>query len=178
MAGFAQAIEKCGELLQSVEQGSMTKEQAGVEVSQLLSSMEEARGFFVALLTGTSDIADQPPDWLIDAFSARAEIVAELLAKNLAMSTATHLAHARKGDAAAATGSATVASRTHLIVERFDREPMHKALRGLGEAVDNRLSGDGTAGAAGDSPWDAFLARWSYDQEQLQAIKAALQSCK
>jgi hypothetical protein len=141
--------------------------------------MDGARGFFVALLTGTSPIADEPPDWLIAAFFDREETAAELLVKNLAMSSATALSHRRSQDARAEEGSQLVARRSAHAIERFRSPVVKQYLGDLLAAVENRQSERTTASEAGAavSLFHTFLSRWSYDSEQLQAIKSALLAC-
>ncbi|HEY9777304.1 MAG TPA: hypothetical protein V6C81_26310 [Planktothrix sp.] len=174
MASFPQAIEKSNDLFNSTEHGQVTDEQAHDQAVQLLSNVEEARGFFVALLTGQSAIADAPPRWLIEAMREQINVVAELLAKNLVMSTATKLIHERKGDAAAAAGSQTVATRTAGIIKKLEAPGLQSALTQLSSAVDDRLGEKDSP----DSSWDAFLRKWGYDLEQLQAMKVALADCR
>ncbi len=175
MAGFAESIEASAEFLNSVTQHKLSESEAESTASQFLSSTESARGFFVTLLTGSSPVADTVPDWLIKALEKNSDIVAEILVKNLVMSTATELTHKRKGDAEAAQGSALVARRTGRLIERFSAQAVKNNIKELFEAAETKLQ---SKQLDQNNRYNSFLTRWSYDEEQLQLMKAALLSTR
>jgi hypothetical protein len=171
--GFPQAIEEATRLLELVESKGISEAAAREQAVKLLDTVEEARGFFVALLTGRSCLADEPSGWLLDALKERSEMADELLVKNLAMSSATRLTHTRKNDMEAAAGSALVASRSAKLIKTLRSQSLKAVLEELVQAVEAKLEESNSHGRddASTNRFIAFLSRWSYDREQLETIK-------
>ncbi len=131
-------------------------------ISALVQTENGARGFFVTYLTNdTSD--DLPLDSVVQGLRASPDIVAELLVKNLAMSTAMILAHDRKGNSDLATGSKRVQQRTLQIVEKLQSPEVQTKFQLLTETLES-----------GIGVYQKFLDRQGYDTEQRQAIRAAI----
>ncbi|MBC8121219.1 MAG: hypothetical protein H7Y22_05195 [Gemmatimonadaceae bacterium] len=161
---FEQAIERTARALRAQASGLMTLEELGVLVGDLVATSNGARGFFVAYLTGDWALADRsPPEEILAALGTSTDMVAELLTKNLAMSTAMAWAHSQRGDADAAAGSNQVSRRTVQLIIRLEGPQLHGQLHHLREAIES-----------GSGPYAPFLKRWGYGPEQLQAIGAAL----
>lgn len=161
---FEQAIERTARALRAQASGLMTLEELGVLVGDLVATSNGARGFFVAYLTGDWALADcSPPEEILTALRTSTDRVAELLTKNLAMSTAMAWAHGQRGDEDAATGSKQVSRRTVQLIARLEGPQLREQLHQLREAIES-----------GNGPYAPFLKRWGYGPEQLQAIGAAL----
>jgi hypothetical protein len=90
------------------------------EVEALVKTSNGARGFFVSFLTGEWELADNPSEAIIQALQAEPNAIAELLVKNLVMSTAMAITHQRNGDSEQARDSERVARRTALLIEKVD----------------------------------------------------------
>ncbi len=134
------------------------------EISELVQTANGARGFFVTFLTGEWKLADHPSIGIIRALQSTPNAIAELLVKNLAMSTAMAITHQRAGNPEQSQGSERVAKRTALLIEKVDLAEVraiatqikHSAITNTGE-------------------YAAFLEKWGYDAEQKQAIATSLQ---
>lgn len=159
---FEEAIALTQQLLTDWEQQST--EQIQAIVTQLVASQNGARGFFVTYLTDERSQFDHPTDAVLTALLSSAEIVSELLVKNLAMSTAMAIAHRRKGNEAMAQGSDRVRSRTTRLIQRLNLDLIQT------KAAQLRQS------ATSDGPYQSFLDRWGYDAEQRIAIADAVDS--
>jgi hypothetical protein len=133
------------------------------EVETLVKTSNGARGFFVSFLTGTWELADNPSPAIIQALQAEPTAIAELLVKNLAMSTAMAITHRRNGNAEQAHDSDRVAQRTALLIERVDL-PEVRAI--AAQMLDSAISNNGE--------YSAFFEKWGYDAEQKQAIANVL----
>jgi len=129
------------------------------EIAELVQTQNGARGFFVAFLTGEWQLADEPSMAVIRALQSAPDAIAELLVKNLAMSTAMAITHQRAGNSEQAAGSARVAKRTALLIEKVD----------LAE-VQITVSQMQTSAMSGRGEYVAFLEKWGYDAEQKEAI--------
>lgn len=160
---FEQAIERTARALRAQASGLMTLEELGILVGDLVATSNGARGFFVAYLTGDWALADRSPPEVLAALRTSTDTVAELLAKNLAMSTAMAWAHGQRGDADAVAGSKQVSRRTAQLIVRLQGPQLREQLHQLREAIES-----------GNGPYSPFLKRWGYGPEQLQAIGAAL----
>ncbi|PZO37536.1 MAG: hypothetical protein DCF19_18720 [Pseudanabaena frigida] len=137
------------------------------EISMLVKTSNGARGFFVSFLTGEWELADRPSPAIIQALQSEPNAIAELLVKNLAMSTAMAITHRRNGKPDLADDSDRVAKRTALLIEKVDL-PEVQAI-----AIQMR---DSTTSNVGE--YSAFFAKWGYDTEQKQAISNALISSR
>ncbi|CAN1212014.1 HEAT repeat domain-containing protein [Tumidithrix helvetica PCC 7403] len=133
------------------------------EVEALIKTSNGARGFFVSFLTSTWELADNPSPAIIQALQSEPKAIAELLVKNLAMSTAMAITHRRNGDTEQAHDSERVAKRTTLLIEKVDLPEIRTiAAQMLNSATSNK------------GEYAAFLEKWGYDAEQKQAIANAL----
>lgn len=160
---FEQAIAFTHRLLSLVEQGNVTSDIIERVVARLVSTMNGARGFFVAYLTDERSFPEQPSSAIVRALCQAPDIVSELLVKNLAMSSAMAVAHRRRGDETNAQGSEWVRSRTLTLLQHLSIPELQTQLDSLQQTL-----------ASNNGPYQAFLTRWGYDTEQRQAIQSAL----
>ncbi|MBD2187691.1 hypothetical protein H6F41_05980 [Pseudanabaena sp. FACHB-723] len=129
------------------------------EISTLIETSNGARGFFVCFLTGDWQLADHPSDAVIKALQSSPTAIAELLVKNLAMSTAMAIFHRRAGNDQQAQSSDRVAQRTGSLIAKVDLPQVREiAIQMRNAAISN----------AGE--YTSFLEKWGYDEEQKQAI--------
>lgn len=140
----------CNQDLQAAETQSI--------IVQLLKADKGPRAFFATLLTDERAIADQPPPELIAALDQMPEITADLLVKNLAMSTAMRVHHGRQNNGALAQSSQQVQSRSQQLLVTLTHPAITQSL----EEMRASLQGHGN--------YTAFLSRWGYDAEQQQSI--------
>jgi|GEM_PF-105704 len=134
------------------------------EITNLVKTANGARGFFVCFLTGEWQLADNPSPAIIQALQAEPEAIADLLVKNLAMSTAMAITHRRNDDPEQASGSDRVAKRTALLIEKVDL----LEVRAIAQQMQDSAATNG-------GEYAAFLEKWGYDAEQKQAIATKLQ---
>jgi len=161
---FAEAMEIANHWLELWENGELSDEVIADRVGELVASRDGARGFFVVSLAGDSALMDRLPEALVLQLRMAGEAVLDLTARNLAMSTAMAQHHGRSGDSEQQDKS--------LRVQRRCRD----LLRGLEPgAVKQRLE-TLLAATGGQGEDVAFLKRWGYDEEQKQAIAAAVHS--
>jgi hypothetical protein len=161
-------------------------------VAELVVSRDGGRGFFAVSLAGDSPLLDRLPEPLVLALRAVGAPVVDLCLRNLAMSTAMALHHARSGDPQQQAGSERVASRCTELLRLLDPSQVKQRLETLwaaaraGESSSEGSSegsgngiGDGQAASAALSSIkedQAFLQRWGYDAEQRHAIACALEA--
>ncbi|WP_271251826.1 hypothetical protein [Pseudanabaena sp. Chao 1811] len=157
---FEEAIAYTEELLL---RSDLDDAQLESEISKLVQTINGARGFFVCFLTGDWQLADAPNTSVIRALQSAPNAIAELLVKNLAMSTAMAITHRRAGNIEQADGSHRVAKRTALLIEKVDITEVRTIATQVKEAAIFNT------GAYAD-----FLTRWGYDAEQKQAIAQIL----
>ncbi|PZO37409.1 MAG: hypothetical protein DCF19_18935 [Pseudanabaena frigida] len=157
---FEEAIAYTEELL---ARNHLEDSQLESEISALIQTSNGARGFFVCFLTGESQLADAPSDGVIRALKSSPMAIAELLVKNLAMSTAMAIVHRRAVNIEQAQGSDRVAKRTALLIKKVDLAEVRRIAT---QVQSSAISGNGE--------YAAFLEKWGYDAEQKQAIANAL----
>jgi len=159
---FEEAIAYTENLLSRTD---LDNAQLQSEITNLVKTANGARGFFVCFLTGEWELADNPSPAIIQALQAEPEAIAELLVKNLAMSTAMAITHRHNGNQDQAQGSDRVAKRTDLLIKKVDLpEVLAIAKQMQDSATTNR------------GEYAAFLEKWGYDVEQKQAIANVLKS--
>jgi len=133
------------------------------EIAELVQTSNGARGFFVCFLTGEWQLADAPSSSIIRALQSAPDAIAELLVKNLAMSTAMAIFHRHAGSEEQAQGSDRVARRTSLLIEKIDLAEVRE--------ISAQMYNSATITTG---KYAAFLEKWGYDAEQKQAIANAL----
>lgn len=157
---FEEAITYTENLL---KRGDVEELQLESEISTLVQTSNGARGFFVCFLTGEWQLADNPSSGIIKALQSEPNAIAELLVKNLAMSTAMAIVHQRSGNIEQAQGSKRVAKRTALLIEKVDLVEV----RTIAAQMQNSAS-------TNTGEYVSFLEKWGYDVEQKQAIANVL----
>lgn len=160
---FEQAIALTQSLLDLMERQDLSTADITAAIADLVKTEAGARGFFVTYLTDNRSLADQPTPAVIQALQTAPETVAELLVKNLAMSTAMALHHDRQQDPTMSASSRQVQARTANLISLVQLTAIQVRADQLLESL---LTGAG--------PYTSFLDRWGYDEEQRQAIQAAL----
>lgn len=161
---FEEAIAATESLLEQVEANQLSPEQIHEAIAALVQSENGARGFFVTYLTSNSSLANHPSEELVQALRSSPDIVAELLAKNVAMSAAMTLTHSRNEDEAMAQSSQQVRDRSATLIKLVDLEAVYDRCRKL---LESAVTGAGS--------YQAFLDRWGYDAEQRHLICEALE---
>ena len=161
---FEQAIALTQSLLAHMEQGTLPTPEVERAIAALVGSEAGARGFFVTYLTDSGTLADHPDTAVLVALRSAPDLVAELLVKNLAMSSAMAVFHRRQQDEATAQESDRVRSRTHHLIQLLQLPEVQVKGQSL---IDSITSDQG--------PYHSFLNRWGYDAEQRQVIQQALQ---
>ena len=156
---FDEAIELTHVFLTQLKKNELTSIQIQDFVSALIQTANGARGFFVTYLTARDQICDEPQPEIIAAIAAHPDIAADLLVKNIAMSTAQQLYHQRRNDPEMMASSATVAARTTKIIQQLNLPQIQDMCR---ELVNTIHTGTGS--------YNEFLTRWGYDDEQKDSI--------
>ncbi len=160
---FTEAIALTQTLLDSLNRGDVTAPMLEATVRALVRSENGARGFFVTYLSDDRPLADAPEPAVLAALHTSPAIVAPLLVKNLAMSTAMGMTHRRNHNSLLAMGSDRVRSRTLQLIQQLELPQLQLEARQLLRAIET--------GAGG---YQTFLERWGYDLEQRAAIQQAL----
>jgi hypothetical protein len=160
---FEAAIAQAQGLLERLAQTERPELELEQEIAQLVQTQAGARGFFVTYLSDERAIADQPSSEVIAALQSAPDIVAELLVKNVAMSSAMAIAHRRNQDETLTQGSDRVRARSLTLIQHLHSPQISERAIALHESA---LTGIGA--------YQAFLDRWGYDAEQRQAIAVAM----
>lgn len=146
--------------LDSISEAEITE-----TISALVASENGARGFFVTYLTYEGPFADHPTSSVLQALRSSPLIVADLLVKNLAMSTAMAIEHRRNQNETLAQSSDRVRSRSFHLIQQLNLPELQQRSQVLLETL-----------VKGTGPDRKFLERWGYDPEQRQAIQSVLES--
>ena len=162
--GFEQAIALTQALLDGIEQGTVAEAVVGQTVTHLVQSENGARGFFVTYLSDDRALIDQSLPTVVPALKTSPDIVAPLLIKNLAMSTAMAITHRRNQNDDLAAGSDRVRSRSAHLLTSLALPQLQEQAHQLAVSI---LQGTGS--------YVTFLDRWGYDAEQRQTILATLE---
>jgi hypothetical protein len=158
---FDQAIAATQKLLDDISTHTLSVADLQTPISELVATETGARGFFVTTLGDRrlTALFDPPAESMLAALRSSAEIVSELLIKNLAMSSAMALYHRRNQDEETAAGSDLVRSRTLDLIGKLQLPQIPAKAKLLRDSAQT-----------GTGAYTAFLNRWGYDQEQLQII--------
>ncbi len=160
---FDEAISLTQSFATQLKNDELTSTQIQDFVSELVSTSSGARGFFVTYLIAPDSVYDEPRSEIVTALGAHPEITADLLVKNIAMSTAQQLHHQRQNDSEMAASSARVAARTTKIIQQLNLPQIQAMCRDLVATIERR-----------SDKYNDFLNRWGYDEEQKNAIAQAV----
>jgi len=162
---FEQAIALTQTWLDRAMRDGVSAEQTEQAIAQLLATMNGARGFFVAFLTDNRSLDPALLNAVLRALAEAPETVANLLVKNLAMSSAMAIAHRRREDEINAQGSENVRSRTLDLICHLSSPAIQTEIAALKRSLESD-----------EGAYASFLTRWGYDAEQRQAIETACNS--
>jgi hypothetical protein len=168
---FPQAMEITARWLGLWETGELSDEVLADRVGALVVSRNGARGFFVVSLSGDSPLMDRLPDPLVAALQKAGDGVVDLVARNLAMSTAMGVHHHRSGDREHQAGSERVQQRSTDLLRQLEAGAVKRRLESLLAAAGN---GEDPGSAVAEDR--AMLDRWGYDAGQRRAIVAAIEA--
>lgn len=160
---FDEAIGLAQAFLNQLKQNELTSSQIQDFVTNLVKTSNGARGFFVVYLTAQGPLCDEPRSEIIAALRSNLEITANLLVKNIAMSTAQQLYHHRRNDPDMVASSATVTARTTKIIQQLNLPQIQDLCRELVNTINT-----------GTGSYSEFLTQWGYDDEQKHSIVAAV----
>jgi hypothetical protein len=165
---FEDAIAYTQSLLSQREQGYLAEAEVTEAIARLVQEKPGTRGFFVAYLTDERAIADQQDDSILQGLQSGGDLVAEILLKNLAMSTAMAISHRRQSNEEQAQGSERVKRRSVELLQKLHLPQISQIAAQLNHSATND-----------NGSYQSFYQRWGYDSEQRQAIQQALQPfCK
>lgn len=167
---FQQSIETSRELIEKLERKTLPDSQATSEIAELLSDMATARGFFVSLLTGDWIFGNKIPEIVIETIKTNPGHAYTLLTRNLVMSCATAVSHARSEQPNLAEGSDRVAERSSYLILQIGNTEILNELIDVKSACEARLN-DAEWHDQDSGTYRAFLERWSYDLEQIRAAR-------
>ncbi len=180
---FPQALAITGQWLELWENGELSDEVLADRVAELVVSRDGGRGFFAVSLAGDSPLLDRLPEPLVLALRAVGAPVVDLCLRNLAMSTAMALHHARSGDPQQQAGSERVASRCTELLRLLDPSQVKQRLETLwaaaraGESGGEGISaGDGASEASSEASSEGGSESSGNGISNGQAASAALSS--
>jgi len=151
---FEESIKAASIWCSAWDQGELSDEVLAERVSELLDTSNGARGFFAISLSSNSPLMDRLPEALIFQLREAGELVVDLVAKNLAMSTAMALHHQRNKNFEQQVGSQNITRRCLELLRVLEPFSVKKVLESLLEATQ------------GKGKYDDFLNRWNYDDAQ------------
>jgi hypothetical protein len=160
---FEEAIALTQDLMAQVTGGEISQSEFADAIAQLLSSENGARGFFVTYLTSEGEFADNSSPELLQSLQSAPDSVAELLVKNLAMSSAMAIAHRRNENEEMAQGSDRVRSRSIALIDQLQLPQLPEIAAQLRESA-----------VTGEGNYKSFIQRWEYDAEQREIIRQAM----
>ena len=171
---FEAALDLAPQLCAALQAG-----EAPAGLAEFVASSAGARGFFVHYLTNEEyTCADQEdvPAGLSSSLESASPATIEIMLMNIVMSAGTSLLHKRAGRDDMVLSSERTCARASTLVRAL--APTLPALRAsfgaLRQAVESEFLVDAGTQAVEVDEWVAFLARWSYDEEQMQRIAATL----
>ena len=158
---FKEAMQASMIWCKSWENDEISDEVISDRIGELIKTVEGARGFFVVSLSIDCPLMDRFPDALIFQLRSSGEIVVDLTVKNLAMSSAMIITHRNNKDPQEIQ-SERIKIRCIELLKLLDSIQVKKRLDVLLEA---------TKGSGTDLK---FLNKWSYNDEQINAIAESI----
>lgn len=178
---FEEAIELSSKLLTHIERGELETSSAPEHIAEIVKDGPGARGFLVAYLTGDSRLAEEHPKFVLHGLAKSENLITDLIAKNLVMSSTMAVLHKRNGNQQLLADSNKVARRAVCLAQGMASErlkdhfkQMLKAIHLELEQPDKNVESDEQEHSAHN--YSSFLKRWKYDHEQLSAAESAVKS--
>ncbi len=159
---FQDAMKASSHWISAWDAGELSDEILADRVSELTESIEGTRGFFAVSLSSDSPLMDRLPDALVFKLREAGEIVIDITAKNLAMSTAMTIHHHRKKDFNQKIMSNRVKNRCKELLRLLDSKLVNQRVLALLEATKNQ--GNDVK----------FFNRWGYDKAQKEKIASEI----
>jgi hypothetical protein len=176
---FVESMRQSGAWLASWESGELSDEVLADRVAGLVTERDGARGFFVVAMTSEIPLLDRQPEVLLVALRQAGNTVVDLTVRNLVMSSAMTVHHARHEDRAQLEGSQRVQRRAWELLGQLQPEQVLRRLEPMLAATRFKAEHKEETSASGlpEAVIDdlGMLRRWGYDQEQLLAIRQALE---
>ena len=160
---FPQAIANTQSLMKKIDANQLSEAEIQRQVSSILNTKNGGRGFFASYLTSELSLADNPSAGIINGLRSASLVTSELLVKNLAMSSAMAVVHARNSDRDNFKGSQKVARRTKNLIQMVGLKAIENELQKLQYTI-----------KTAEGEYVNFLRRWNYDREQKKAIQEAI----
>ncbi len=160
---FKQAMDATLLWCKSWEIQEISDEVLAERISELLLTVEGARGFFVISLSIDSPLMDRLPDPLIYQFREAGKLVIDLTVKNLAMSSAMAIQHKKDNNFQQQLQSERINARCIELLKLLETNSVKERLEELFEA---------TKGGKGKDT--QFLKKWSYTKDQINAISNSI----
>jgi hypothetical protein len=157
---FEEAISLTQSFLDNLE--NMQEEDKYQIISSLVKTENGARGFFVTYLTDERLFADFPSEGIVKGLKSSREIIAELLVKNVAMSTAMAITHRDNHNEEMAQKSLRVKIRSINLIKELNLDLIQQKIAQLKITINQN-----------QGVYQEFLERWGYDQNQKIAILEA-----
>lgn len=161
---FNEAIAFAEILLSQIQAGELSPEEILTTISALIKTVNGARGFFVTYLPSEINLADNPSPEIIKALQSSPDTIAELMVKNLVMSTAMVITHRRHENEEMAQRSDRVKVRSANLIKLLQIPTIYEIANQLLETI-----------TTGEGKYQEFLDRWGYDTEQKQVMQEILQ---
>jgi len=190
---FEQAVHESAQLLGEIESNLMADADVTDSVASLVETSSGARGFFVTYLTDEARTGDDHRDAVVAGLKRSPQIVHDLVAKNLVMSSAMALTHMRNGADELLIGSQRVSTRCMTLAPRLS-DQISANLESMLAAVEAQLAqridafdaeltlskysfgaGSGPIDAEMKAQYEQFLVKWKYDAGQLKSAREVLQ---
>jgi len=130
---FENAIQQTQDLLSQIE--FLDANVITEKLTDLVSTENGARGFFVTYLTSDLSHTEYPSLEVITALKTSPILVNELLVKNLAMSTAMVIYHRGQGDEENAQGSEKVQEKTCQLIKQLLSPSLGEKLQQLATSL-------------------------------------------
>jgi hypothetical protein len=183
---FEQAVHDAAQLLGQIEAKGLPDEEISNRVHALVRTEVGARGFLVTYLTDQSNTEDLHSDAVVAGLNRSAEIVNDLIAKNIVMSSAMALTHRRNNAEELVSGSQRVTRRCITLARCMSSRALLVRLDSMVAAVEEVLAskddgfdveltlskysfGTGDAlSAEFKKEYESFLRKWRYDTGQLK----------
>jgi hypothetical protein len=193
-ASFEHAVHDSAQLLGQIDANKLEDHQIAAMVAAIVQTLAGARGFFVTYLTDESNIGEVHPEPIVEGLARSPEIVNDLVAKNLVMSSAMALTHERNGADKLLIGSERVTRRCMSLAERLrtdglavNFDSMLAAIEAVlakredGFDVESTLSAysfgvGGKISSEMKAEYEGFLHKWRYDSGQLKSARDNVQT--
>ena len=172
MTTIQEAMDNSSSLIAAAQSGKIDPAQLQAEVTRLLSSPVDARGFMASLVVNDLPQNKSILEALVQGLRSGKTTAYELIIKNVIMSGCAAQHHAKTGHLEESELSKRTSERCVQLAKLVDDQALASVAKNAIEAINTCAAKN----KAEDDYWQQFFSRWGYTEASLKGVLEPLKT--